>query len=240
MTNWEKWHWDGLGWGMFGPLGDVLARAMGQPGSREEELDEEAFYPQTRAGDFGLSLMALLPPVVRADQEVSQPELDFIHYFFVTTFGTDQADDLLELLGNVLELDYSLGKVCQQVQRLMDQPSKLLLIYLLFQLAQADEKIDQAEVDVIREISTGIGLALDNFQAIEAMFVAGEGASYRILQTDPGTDRVGVDAAYQGASELHDPQYIGHLGEEFQSLTRKKLRAVNDAHESILKERGWN
>jgi DnaJ like chaperone protein len=239
MTNWEKWHWDGLGWGMFGPLGDILNRAMGHTGS-EEELDEETFYPQTRAGDFGLSLMALLPPVVKADRQVSQPEVDFIHYFFVTTFGTDQAEDLMELLGIILELDYSMEKVCSQIQRLMDKSSQFLLIYLLFQLAQADEQIDPEEIDAIREIGTCLGLSANNVQAIQAMFIAEEGASYRILQTDPGTNRDVVDEAYQGASELHNPEHVSHLGEEFQALARKKLRSVNDAHQTILEERGWN
>ncbi|MFC1535615.1 TerB family tellurite resistance protein [Candidatus Neomarinimicrobiota bacterium] len=239
MTNWEKWHWDGLGWGMFGPLGDILNRAMGHTGN-EEELDEETFYPQTRAGDFGLSLMALLPPVVKADREVSQPELDFIHYFFMTTFGTDQADDLMELLEIILELDYSMEKVCLQIQRLMDQSSHLLLIYLLFQLAQADEQIDQEEIDAIRDIGASIGLAAEEFQAILAMFIAEEGATYRILQTEPGADRKTVDQAYQKASATHDPEHIDHLGEEFQTLARKKLRAVNDAYQTIMEERGWN
>jgi DnaJ like chaperone protein len=239
MTNWEKWHWDGLGWGMFGPLGDILNRAMGHAGS-EEELDEETFYPQTRAGDFGLSLMALLPPVVKADREVSQPELDFVHYFFMTTFGTEQADDLMELLEIILDLDYSMEKVCMQIQRLMDQSSHLLLIYLLFQLAQADEQIDPEEIDAIREIGTCIGLTAKDFQAILAMFIAEEDVSYRILQTAPGTDRKTVDQAYQKASTTHDPEHISHLGEEFQALARKKLRAVNDAYQTIMEERGWN
>ncbi|UCH09213.1 MAG: TerB family tellurite resistance protein [Fidelibacterota bacterium] len=239
MTNWEMWHWDGLGWGMFGPLGDILNRAMGHSGS-EDELDEGTFYPQTRAGDFGLSLMALLPPVVKADREVSQPELDFVHYFFMTTFDTDQADDLMELLGNILELDYSMEKVCSQIQRLMDQSSRLLLIYLLFQLAQADERIDPEEIDVIRDIGTGIGLSAGDFQAIKAMFIAEEGASYRVLQIDLGANREAVDLAYQEASAIHDPERVSHLGEEFQDLARKKLRALNDAHQTILGERGWN
>ena len=239
MANWEQWHWDGLGWGMFGPVGDILNRAMGHSGS-EEELDEEAFYPQTRAGDFGLSLMVLLPPVVKADQEVSQPELDFVHYFFMTTFGTNQADDLLELLRNILELDYSMERVCRQIQRLMDQPSRLLLIYLLFQLAQADELIEPAEIDAIREISAGIGLSSDDFQAIQPMFVAQEDGPYLMLGIGPGADRVAVDDAHKKASDLHDPQHIYHLGDEFQTLARKKLRSIDEAHRAILEERGWS
>ena len=239
MANWEQWHWDGLGWGMFGPVGDILNRAMGQSPS-EEELDEEAFYPQTRAGDFGLSLMVLLPPVVKADQEVSQPELDFVHYFFMTTFGTDQADDLLDLLKIILELDYSMEKVCQQIQRLMDQPSRLLLIYLLFQLAQADELIEPAEIDAIREIGTGIGLLSGEVQAIQSMFVAQEDGSYLMLGIGPGADRDAVNEGHKKAGKLHDPQQISHLGEEFQALAMKKLRSIDEAHRAILEERGWS
>jgi DnaJ like chaperone protein len=178
--------------------------------------------------------------VVKADQEVSQPELDFVHYFFMTTFGTDQADDLLELLRNILELDYSMERVCQQIQRLMDQPSRLLLIYLLFQLAQADELIDPAEVDAIREIGAGIGLSSGEIQAIQSMFIAQADGFYLRLGIGPEADRDAVEAAYKEASERHDPRQISHLGEEFQTMAMKKLRSIDEAHRGILEERGWS
>ncbi|UCD37908.1 MAG: TerB family tellurite resistance protein [Fidelibacterota bacterium] len=241
MAVWEKWHWDGLGWAVFGPLGNVLARAMGDDsaGDRDVQLDEDAFYPQTRAGDFGLSLMALLPPVIHADQQVSQPEIDFVHYFFMTTFGNEQAQDLMSLLEKFLELDYSQKKVCQQVEKLMDFPSKLEIIHLLFGLAKADAHLDQVEIDAIQEISTSIGLTQEDFNSIRAMFVDEPNAPYTVLAIDPEADRQAVERAYREMGAKYDPGQVSNLGEEFQKLAGEKFEALEAAYQRITQERGW-
>lgn len=241
MAEWQKWLWDGLGWSMFGPLGGILARAMGNDTEQggAQELDEEAFYPQTRAGDFGLSLMVLLPPVVRADQQVSQPELDFVHYFFVTTFGTEQAQDLMGLLQNIFEQDYSLREVCHQIHTLMDYPSCLEIVHLLFGLAQADGHIDLEEVRVIREISGYIGISQRDFESIQAMFLKGTDALYQILQVDRAASRKAVEQAYQRMCDTHHPDRVGHLGPEFQQLAEEKFRAVTEAYQRIKEDKDW-
>jgi DnaJ like chaperone protein len=242
MVDWKTWHWDGLGWSMFGPLGGLLHRAMGDDAEAgfDEELKEDAFYPQTRAGDFGLALMALLPAVIRADQQISEPELDFVHYFFVTTFGMEQAQDLMALLENFLALDYSLKGVCSQIGQLMDHPDRLEMIHLLFGLAQADLHVAPEEAEVIRDISSDIGLAQEEFDSIRAMFVEEEHSADTILDLPLDANKQQADEAYRVMMDKHSPDKVIHLGETFQQLAAKKLRAIEQAYEQIRKERGWS
>lgn len=242
MTDWQKWHWNGLGWAMFGPLGNILDRAMNPEAETggEEGFDEEAFYPRTRAGDFGLSLMALLPPVIRADQQISQPELDFVHYFFVKTFGTEQAQDLMALLKNILDLDYSLQGVCRQIHKLMDYPSRLGMIHLLFGLARADADIDPHEVRVIQEISGNIGISRQDLESIQAMFIRNGSTPYKILGVDSDVGREALEQAYKEACDKHHPDKVSHLGEEFQKLAGEKFEAIKKAYRQIKHERGWD
>ena len=241
MSDWKTWHWDGLGWAMFGPLGNIITRAMNPDAELdEEELDEESFYPRTRAGDFGLSLMVLLPAVMKADLEVTEPELDFVNYFFVTAFGGEEAQDLMILLSKILELDYFLEAVCHQISILMDYPSRLELIYLLFGLAKADAHIDPEEIQVIKEISHMIGVSPQDSASIEAMFVPGPDAPYQVLQVGRKTGRQGMESAYHEMVDKHHPDQVGHLGEEFQKLAGEKLRAVEKAYQQIRQERGWD
>lgn len=240
MVDWKTWHWDGLGWSMFGPLGGLLHLALGNAADEgfDEELEEGAFYTQTRAGDFGLALMALLPPVIKADQQVSEPELDFVHYFFATTFGTEQAQDLMALLENFLALDYSLKGVCQQIGQLMDHPSRLEMVYLLFGLAQADLYVAPEEVTVIKELSGDMGVTQEEFDSMRAMFVEEEQAPYIVLGLAPEASESQVDQAYQQMRDTHHPDKVAHLGEAFQRLATKKLADIEKAYNQLKEERG--
>ena len=237
---WKTWHWDGLGWSMFGPLGRLLHVAMDEiEQDFNEELEEGAFYPQTRAGDFGMALMALLPPVVKADQKITEPELDFIHYFFVTTFGTEQAQDLMILLENFLALDYSLKGVCQQIEQLMDHACRLELVHLLFGIAQADLDVAPEEVAVIEGISNDLGLTRGEFDSMRAMFVEEPNSPFIILGVAPDAGEKQVEEAYREMTDKHHPDKVAHLGEVFQRLASKKLEIIDRAYRGVKKERGW-
>ncbi len=241
MDDWQKWLWDGLGWSMFGPLGGILDYAMGTKTELEQEalIDEEACYPQTRAGDFGISLLVLLPVVMQADRKIHQSELDFAHSFFARTFGTEQARDLMALFQNILEQDYSLQGVCRQIHKLMDHPSRLEMVHLLFGLAQADAHMDPEEVQVIREITGDLGISQPDFESIQAMFVKDAEAPYRILQVDREAGEETLEQAYRDMIDNYHPDKVSHLGEEFRELAEEKFKIVEEAYRRIREERGW-
>ena len=108
--------WGGLGWVLAGPIGGIIGYAMA---SMNEERGGSGLggmfglpksggdYPQTRAGDFTVSLLVLFGQVMKADKQLLKSELDYVKKFLTTNFGRDNARDLMVLFKDIIKQDYS-------------------------------------------------------------------------------------------------------------------------------------
>ncbi len=240
MGSWSKFLWGGLGWAVGGPIGGILAFALasmaegnrsGQPGSPR--------VTQTRAGDFGLSLLVLFGAVMRADDQVLKSELDFVKDFFIKQFGREYASDRIKLFREIIKQDYPLRDVCLQIKRNMDHPARLELIHVLFGLSQADGQIHPKEIDIIQKIAGYLGISQLDFMSIKAMFVKDSTSSYKILEIDPAVTDAEVKKAYRKMATKYHPDKVHHLGEDFQKIAEEKFKKVNSAYQDIKKERGF-
>lgn len=241
MEGWGKWLWGGLGWSLFGPLGGILGFALGSMNDNRSygRYRDDFSYPQTRAGDFGVSMMVLLAAVMKADKKLLKSELDFVKDFLVRTFGQDHGRDLMILFKDILEQEYPLRDVCAQIKRHMDHPARLEMVHLLFGLAQADGHIADSETEVIKSISGYLGISATDFDSIQAMFVKDTGAPYLILEVDDGAGKDDVKKAFRKMANKYHPDKVAHLGEDFGAIAEEKFKAINDAYQQIKDERGW-
>ena len=241
MAGWEKWLWGGLGWSLFGPLGGIMGFALGSMSDNRSygSYREDFTYPQTRAGDFGVSMIVLLAAVMKADEKLLKSELIFVKEFLVRTFGAEQGRDLMILFKDILEQEYPLRDVCAQIKRHMDHPARLEMVHLLFGLAQADGHIVESETEVIKKISGYLGISAADYASIQAMFVKDTGAAYLILEVDQGAGEDDVKKAFRKMANKYHPDKVAHLGEDFGAIAEEKFKAINDAYQQIKDERGW-
>ncbi len=238
MASWEKWLWGGLGWAWGGPIGGILGFALGSMAKRDEMTVRPRGSARTRPGDFGITLMVLFAAVMRADDRLLKSELSFVKTFFVKSFGARYAQERMSLFKDILKQDYPLKDVCSQVRRNMDHPARLELIHLLFGLAQADHQISPAEVNVISTMSGYLGISLQDFESIKAMFVKDTSSAFKILEIDASADDSQVKKAYRHMANKYHPDKVAHLGTEFQDVAEEKFKAINEAYQQIRKERG--
>lgn len=238
--------WGGLGWVLAGPIGGIIGYAMA---SMNEERGGSGLggmfglpksggdYPQTRAGDFTVSLLVLFGQVMKADKQLLKSELDYVKKFLTTNFGRDNARDLMVLFKDIIKQDYSLPTVCRQVKNHMDHPARLEMIHVLFGLSQSDGEIHPDEIDVIRKISGYLGVSSSDFDSIQAMFVKDTTAAYTILEIDPSASDQEIKRAYRKMAAKFHPDKVSHLGKEFQEMAEEKFKAISEAYEQIKKER---
>jgi DnaJ like chaperone protein len=238
--------WGGLGWVLAGPIGGIIGYAMA---SMNEERGGSGLggmfglpksggdYPQTRAGDFTVSLLVLFGQVMKADKQLLKSELDYVKKFLTTNFGSDNARDLMVLFKDIIKQDYSLPTVCRQVKNHMDHPARLEMIHVLFGLSQSDGEIHPDEIDVIRKISGYLGVSSSDFDSIQAMFVKDTTAAYTILEIDPSASDQEIKRAYRKMAAKFHPDKVSHLGKEFQEMAEEKFKAISEAYEQIKKER---
>ena len=238
--------WGGLGWVLAGPIGGIIGYAMA---SMNEERGGSGLggmfglpksggdYPQTRAGDFTVSLLVLFGQVMKADKQLLKSELDYVKKFLTTNFGRDNARDLMVLFKDIIKQDYSLPTVCRQVKNHMDHPARLEMIHVLFGLSQSDGEIHPDEIDVIRKISGYLGVSSSDFDSIQAMFVKDTTAAYTILEIDPSASDQEIKRAYRKMAAKFHPDKVSHLGKEFQEMAEEKFKAISEAYEQIKDER---
>ena len=170
-------------------------------------------------------------------------ELDYVNRFFLENFGQERAEKSIRMLRDILDKDYNLYDVSRQVGQYMDYSSRLQLLHYLFGIAAADGDVSSAEIGVIHTISMNMGISEMDYQSIKAMFVKEINASdnaYKILGVDPTASDEEVKRAYREMAKKNHPDLVSNLGEEVRLSAEKKFQEINEAYETIKKQRGMS
>ena len=83
-----------------------------------------------------------------------------------------------------------------------------------------------------------MGISGSDMKSIKAMFIRDTGFAYQILEIESTATDEEVKKAYRRMAMKYHPDKLTNLGEEIQKAGQEKFRQVNDAYESIKKERG--
>ena len=238
----------GLGWAFAGPLGGIIGYAIGSlfsgvsPRVMRYEVNEH-FGNTEEQRDFNVSLLVLSAAVMKADGGVKKSELDYVKRFFLQNFGQERAEKSIKMLREILDKEYNLYEVGGQVGRYMDYSSRLQLLHYLFGIAAADGFVSDQEMDVIHTISSSMGIVESDYASIKAMFVREESVSnnaYTILGVDASATDEEVKKAYREMAKKNHPDLVSNLGEEVHQAAEKKFQEINEAYETIKKQRGIN
>ena len=194
-------------------------------------------YPQTQPGDFIVCLLVLFGAVMKADNKMLKSELNFVKNFLSKQFSQNEVRNFMILFKDIIKQDYPLRDVCKQIVRSMDHPSRLELVHILFGLSNSDGQIDTSEINLLGTISGYLNINKNDFNSIKAMFVHDTLSDYNILEIDPNSTDDEVKKAYRKMAIKYHPDKVSHLGDELKNIAEEKFKSVNDAYQSIKKER---
>ncbi len=233
----------GLGWAFGGPLGGIIGYAIGALFSGNgprviRSQVEDTFGNTEEKRDFNVTLLVLSAAVMKADGNVKRSELDYVKRFFLQNFGQERAENYVKMLREILEKEYNLYEISQQVGRYMDYSSRLQLLHYLFGIADADGRVSPEELSVINTISDYMGITNSDFQSVKAMFIKETDSAYKILGVDANATDEEVKKAYREMAKKNHPDLVSNLGEEVREAAEKKFQEINAAYESIKKQRG--
>jgi DnaJ like chaperone protein len=250
MAKFLKWIGGGLGWAAGGPIGALLGFAVGsmidgmQSGEYAYDGSGQAPYPgarqPTQAGDFVASLLILAAAVMKSDKKVLKSELDFVKHFLVNQFGVTEAERQLLTLRELLNQDFDLSAVSNQVRRFMEYAGRLQLLHFLFGIAVADGDPHPAELDTIHRIADGLGISDADFASVKAMFFKDTTSAYRILEITPDASDEEVKKAYRKMALKYHPDRVSSMGEDVEKAAKMKFQELQAAYEDIKKQRGMN
>ncbi|TDN97179.1 TerB family tellurite resistance protein [Sunxiuqinia elliptica] len=243
MGKFAKWIAGGLGWAFLGPLGGIVGFVVGSMMDTNNGQAGPAGSTTTRqphtttTGGYVMSLLVLVAAVMKADGKVLRSELEYVKQFFVRSFGSSSAQEAIKMLRDLLKQNIPVADVCLQIQKNMDYSSRLQLLHFLFGIAQADGQVDTTEFKMIEHMAQNMGISSKDFESIKAMFIANTDAAYKILEVDANATDEEIKKAYRKMAMKYHPDKVSYLGEDFQNAAKEKFQKVNEAYESIKKER---
>ncbi len=235
-----KWIAGGLGWAVFGPIGGIIGFLVGSAfdGSNGTKISGKRRAPgPTTRGDFMVSLIVLTAAVMKADGVVKKGELDYVKRYFSQSFGNEAANDSVKILRDVLKKPIPINDVARQIGQYLDNSSKLQLLHYLFGIANVDGHTHESEVEIIKIISTGMGVGSSDFTSIKAMFFSDMNVAYSILGVDKNASNEDIKKSYRKMAVEYHPDKVSYLGEDIQKSAKQKFQKINEAYNSIKKER---
>ena len=239
-----KWIGVALGWTLGGPIGAILGFALGSMISStslvtaEEAQARGRSFSRTSTDDFVVSLLVLSAAVMKADGKVLKSELDYVKQFFTRQFGEAKAQEQVLLLREILKQPLQLRQVCVQIRMNMQHPLRLQLIHYIFGLAQADGTLDTSELRVIENIARDLGISQKDFDSIRAMFKSDTLSAYQILEISENASEQDIKKAYRKMAIKYHPDKLSSLGPDIQKAAKEKFVKVQEAYETIKKQRG--
>lgn len=252
--NFSKWIGAAIGWSFGGPIGAIIGLALGglldvfsdkkvepvfRQGQQGRTYRSRASRPQTRSGDFEVSLLVLASIVIKADGKQDQRELNFVRQQFLHMYGKERANHAFQLFKNISKQQIPVREVCLQIRQMMDHPSRLQLLHFLFGIAKADGHVTEAEVNKIHTISGYLGIRSMDYESIKAMFYSSSDNAYKILEIEKTANISDIKTAYRNMAKKYHPDRVVHLGKEHQKGAEEKFRQVHDAYEQLQKEHGF-
>ncbi len=242
----------GLGWGLGGPIGAIIGVIIGSVIDKAAASAQQA--GNTTKGDFVVSLLVLVAAIMKADGTVRKVELDYVKQFLVRNFGRDGAIEALSMLKDILKQNIDIAPVCLQIRDNMDYASRLQLMYFLVNVANIDDHFDVAEQRLLEFIAEHIGISAADKESIRSMFTDEQNTyrsrpgqssapnltqAYRILEAEPNADVATIKKAYRTMANKYHPDKVAYLGEDVKKAANEKFQKLNEAYETIKKDKGF-
>jgi len=248
----------GLGFALLGPLGGIVGAYVGSMVSQNNNQGRRSsrqqagnqYYSNTysqggqqqvKGGDFAVALLALLAHVTKADDQVKSSEVQYVKDYITDKFSYDDAQDMMYLYKNILDENYNVYDVTQQVKANLNYNESLEMLHVLFELAGADGTFSRSEMEAIREISNGLGINQQDYQSLRSMFI-NKGSeveqAYEILGITSDADDSEVKKAYHEMANKYHPDKVDNLGDDIKNLAEEKFKSINDAYKKIKETRG--
>ncbi len=175
---------------------------------------------------------------MKADGKVVKSELDYVKQFFVQQFGPTASRQYILELKDILKREVPLQQACFDMKQAMQPEVRLQLLHYLFGISRADGHVSQKEVNLIQQIARYLSISNADFDSIKAMFYKDANAAYKILGVNASASEEEIKKAYRKLAVKYHPDKVQHLGEEFQSGAKDKFQNIQEAYETIKKERG--
>ena len=190
---------------------------------------------------FFVSLLVLSSAVMKADGQVLASERDCAREFIRKNFGESAVDEAMRMLDSFNRQQVNIYSVGDQIASNMNYSQRLQLFHYLVQIATSDGNFSKSEKSVLEAIGAVIRLQNSDINSVIAMFYReNDESAYAVLGISPNATDDEVKSAYRRMAMKNHPDKVSTLGPEVQKAAEEKFRQVQEAYETIKRQRGMS
>ncbi|MDG2369299.1 MAG: TerB family tellurite resistance protein [Flavobacteriales bacterium] len=187
---------------------------------------------------FANALLILSAAVMKADGVVKKSELEYVKQFFKQQFPPSYAQQYILRFRDILKNEYNVASECSRINNIMSVDQRLFLIQYLFGIAQSDGHISTSEVNLIEQMANYFRISSIEFEQLKSMFYKDASDAFKVLGIDSSATETEIKKAYRKMAIKHHPDKYNQMGEEHQKAAKEKFQKLQEAYETIKKERG--
>jgi len=217
------------------------AKAQAKAEGREFKSEDLFQYYQQRSSqnDVPTMLMALSASIMKADGKVLVSELDYVKAFLRQQFGEQYSANHLQTLKHFLDSGaIPTERICQDIRLRMQLEVRVQLLHYLFGIAKADGSVSESEINVLRNISSLLGISTVDFESVKNMFYRNPDSDYKILGLDSNATDEEIKKAYRKMAIKFHPDKVASMGEEYEKGAKEKFQQIQNAYDNLKKSRG--
>ena len=231
----------GAGTGGYGGYTGRPGGYQQQTGGYRTSTGGRGYSTTEQRNSFFVSLMVLSSAVIKADGQVSQSELNCVREFIRRNFGDSVVDEAMRMLDGFNRQQVNIYSVGPQIADNMNYSQRLQLFHYLVQIATADGNFSKSEKSVLEAIGAVIRLNNSDINSVIAMFYReNDESAYAVLGISPNATDDEVKTAYRRMAMKNHPDKVASLGPEVQKAAEEKFRQIQDAYETIKRQRGMS
>ncbi len=237
-----KWIGGLLGWVVFGPIGGLVGFIIGSIADSGSQTPQRApgakgYSPGEQRNSFLVSLLVLSSAVIKADGRVHPAEMERVRSFIRSNFGENAVAQAMRILEGLNRQQVNIYSVGPQIAANMNYSQRVQLLHYLASIAAADGDFSEAERSVLEAIAGVMGISQPDMESVLAMFRKDSDSAYKVLEITPSATDAEVKSAYRRMAMKNHPDKVATLGPDVQKAAEEKFRQVQEAYETIKRER---
>ena len=220
-------------------IGSFLSSSISTKARNSSRGSSKTSYSSVNSQNgFANALLILSAAVMKADGVVKKSELEYVKQFFKHQFPPSYAQQYILRFRDILKSEYNVAIECSRINNIMSVDQRLFLIQYLFGIAQSDGHISTSEVNLIEQMAKYFRISSVEFEQLKSMFYKNASDAYKVLGIDSSATETEIKKAYRKMAIKHHPDKYNQMGEEHQKAAKEKFQKLQEAYETIKKERG--
>ena len=226
-----------VGFSFAGPIGALIGSVVGgKISSTRRSSFQHGFAPPQQV--FAITLIILTAKLAKVDGQVSKEELIAVKNKL--KIPDHEIGQVGKIFNKAKEDSLGYEPYAQQIAQIYRNNPAVLdeVIDILFYIAEADGKISDSEITMIRNIAEIFGISQNQFEGIrESRKDSDKLNPYIVLGCDSDDDFITIRKKYLKLSKEHHPDVLINKGvpPEVIEESKKKMRSINSAFDQIEK-----